>query len=281
MKGRPLIARLAFGLTRPKHTRPGVDLAGIVEAVGAGVTRFRPGDAVFGSSRGALAEYACAAESRLAAMPAGLSFAQMAAVPVAGCTALQGLRKAGVQAGQKILINGAAGGVGTFAVQIARARGAVVTGVCSARNVEMIRAIGAHRAIDYGEEDFTRGDARYDLIFDLVSNHGFSAMRRVLAPGGMVLAGGGMGMDGLGAGRWAARLLGGLLASRFSSEKMALLSAKMRGEDLAELAFMVERGDVTPVIESCYSLYETAAAIREVARGHASGKVIVTVGGEK
>jgi NADPH:quinone reductase-like Zn-dependent oxidoreductase len=282
MKGKPLIARLALGLTGPKQGRPGVDVAGIVQAVGPGVTRFRPGDAIFGSCRGALAEFACAAESKLALMPANISFAQAAAVPVAGVTALQGLRdKARVQAGQKILINGAAGGVGTFAVQIAKAFGAEVTGVCSARNLDLVRAIGADHAIDYGEEDFTRGEARYDLIFDLVSNHPFSAMRRALAPSGMVLAAGGPGFDGLGTGRWAARTLGGLLGARLSGGRMAILAAKMNAEDLAVLAGMMEKGQITPVIESCYSLYESAAAIREVAQGHARGKVVVMVGGEK
>lgn len=281
MKGRPLIARLALGLTGPRQTRPGVDVAGIVEAVGAGVTRFRPGDAVFGSCRGALAEYACTAQTRLAAKPPALSFAQAAAIPVAGITALQGLRdKAGIEMGQRVLINGAAGGVGTFAVQIAKAYGAEVTAICSARNLDMVRAIGADRAVDYGEEDFTRGDARYDLIFDLVSNHPFSALRRALAPGGMVLAGGGPGFDGLGTGRWAARQLGGLLAARIANGKMTLLMARISNEDLVSLAGMVETGKVTPVIESCYGLYETAAAIREVAQGHARGKVVVMVGGE-
>jgi NADPH:quinone reductase-like Zn-dependent oxidoreductase len=282
MKGKPAIARLALGLTRPKRNRPGVDVAGIVEAVGPGVTRFRPGDAVFGSCRGALAEFACAVESKLAAKPATISFAQAAATPVAGVTALQGLRDKGrVEAGQKVLINGAAGGVGTFAVQIAKYYGAEVTGVCSARNLDMVRAIGADRALDYATEDFTRGDARYDLIFDLVSNHPFSDLRRVLAPGGLVLAGGGPGFGGLGAGRWAARQIGGLLASRFTGAKMAFLAARLRCEDLAVLAGMMETGEVTPVIESCYSLYETAAAIREVAQGHARGKVVVLLGGER
>jgi NADPH:quinone reductase-like Zn-dependent oxidoreductase len=282
MKGKPAIARLALGLTRPKRNRPGVDVAGIVEAVGPGVTRFRPGDAVFGSCRGALAEFACAAEIKLAAKPAAISFAKAAATPVAGITALQGLRdKARVEAGQKVLINGAAGGVGTFAVQIAKYYGAEVTGVCSARNRDMVRAIGADRTLDYVTEDFTRGDARYDLIFDLVSNHPFSTLRRVLAPGGLVLAGGGPGFDGLGAGRWAARQIAGLLASRFTGAKMAFLAARLRGEDLAVLAGMMETGEVTPVIESCYSLYEAAAAIREVAQGHARGKVVVLVGGER
>lgn len=279
MKGKPVIARLAFGLTAPKHSRPGVDVAGVVEAVGPGVTRFGPGDAVFGVCRGALAELACAKEAKLAVKPAGISFAQAAAMPVAGVTALQGLRdKARVEAGQKVLINGAAGGVGSFAVQIAKAFDAEVTGVCSARNLDLVRSIGADRAVDYGREDFTRGAERYDLIFDLVTNHKFSAMRRVLAPGGLVVTAGGMGFDGLGAGRWAARLAAGLLASRFTREKLVLLAARMTAEDLAVLATMMEEGKVTPVIESCYTLYESAAAIREVAQGHARGKVVVQVG---
>jgi NADPH:quinone reductase-like Zn-dependent oxidoreductase len=281
MKGKPAFMRLFFGLAGPKLTRPGVDVAGTVQAIGAGVTRFKPGDAVFGVCRGSLAELACTAEARLAAKPAQLSFAQAAALPIAGVTALQGLRdKARLRAGQKVLINGAAGGIGTFAVQIAKAWGAEVTGVCSARNLDLVRRIGADRALDYETEDFTRGSERYDLIFDLVTTHGFSAMRRVLAPDGMVLAAGGPGFDGLGVGRWVGRLLGGVLASRFGRGRMALLSAKMCVEDLAVLAGMAAKGEVTPVIESCYSLYEAAAAIREVAQGHARGKVVVAMGDE-
>jgi NADPH:quinone reductase-like Zn-dependent oxidoreductase len=282
MKGKPIVARLALGLRAPKLTRPGVDLAGLIAAVGPGVTRFGVGDAVFGSCRGALAELACAKEAKLAAKPAAISFAQAAAVPVAGVTALQGLRdKARVQAGQKILINGAAGGVGTFAVQIAAGLGAEVTGVCSARNLDLVRAIGAGRALDYRRDDFTRGEERYDLIFDLVSNHPFSALRRVLAPSGMVLAAGGPGFEGLGVGRWAARQLGGLLTARFTRGRMALLAAKLRGEDLTALALLMEAGKVTPVVESCYSLDEAGAAIEEVAHGHARGKIVVIMGGEK
>jgi NADPH:quinone reductase-like Zn-dependent oxidoreductase len=279
IKGRPAIARLAFGLRRPKQIRLGVDMAGLVEAVGAGVSRFRPGDAVFGSGRGALAEYASMAESRLAAKPGSVTFVQAAAIPVAGCTALQGLRKAEVQAGQKVLVNGAAGGVGSFAVQIAKALGAEVTGICSARNLELVRAIGADRVLDYGVEDFTRGAERYDLIFDLVSNHPFSALRRGLAPGGMIVVAGGMGVGGLGAGRWALRMAGGLIAARFTRERMALLSARIDADDLAFVARLVEAGKVTPVVESCYGLDESAAAIGEVAGGHARGKVIVEMGG--
>jgi NADPH:quinone reductase-like Zn-dependent oxidoreductase len=275
MKGQPLVARLAFGLFKPKLGRPGVDLAGIVEAVGAGVTRFRPGDAVFGVSRAALAELACTTEKRLAAKPACVSFAQAAAVPIAGFTALQGLRKAQVAAGQAVLINGAAGGVGSFAVQIAKSLGAEVTAVCSARNLDLVRSIGADHAIAYDREDFTRGAARYDLIFDLVTNHGFSSLRRVLTPGGMVVAG---GLGGQGTGRWAARLFGGLLAARFTRERMALLMAKGNAEDLQTLADMMAAGTLTPAIESCYRLEAAAAAIGEVGTGHARGKVVVEVG---
>jgi len=281
IKGKPAIARLFLGLRRPKRNRPGVDVAGLVEAVGPGVTRFRPGDAVFGVCRGALGERACAAESRLAAKPANVSFAQAAAVPVAGFTALQGLRKAGVASGHKLLVNGAAGGIGSFAVQIAKAMGAEVTGVCSARNVELVRGIGADHVIDYGKEDFTCGAARYDRIFDLITNHPFSAMRRVLTPGGKIVTGGGPGYDGLGVGRWAARLIGGLVTSRFTREKLIPLSAKVDAGDLALLADMLEAGKITPLIESCYSLDESGAAIREVADGHARGKVIVLVGDEE
>lgn len=278
MKGRPLLARLAFGLTRPKRTRPGVDMAGVVEAVGPGATRFRPGDQVFGSCRGALAELATAAETRLAIKPPSVSFAAAAAIPVAGCTALQGLRKAGVAAGQRVLVNGAAGGVGSFAVQLAKAFGAEVTGVSSARNLDLVRAIGADRALAYDKEDFTRGTERYDLIFDVVSNHGFSALRRALAPGGTVLV---AGFAGLGAGRAATRLAGGMLRSRFTSEHMALLAARIDADDLAFLAGLVEAGKVTPPIESCYGLDDAAAAVGDVASGHARGKVIVEVGDDR
>jgi NADPH:quinone reductase-like Zn-dependent oxidoreductase len=274
MKGRPAIARLAFGLIRPKLTRPGVDLAGVVDAIGPGVTRFRPGDAVFGSCRGALAELACAKESRLAMKPARISFAEAAAIPVAGCTALQGLRKAGVGGGQRLLVNGAGGGVGSFAVQLAKVLGAEVTGICSANNLELVRSLGADQAIDYGREDFTRGAARYDAIFDLISNHGFGALRRVLAPGGTIL------VAGFGKGRWALRLPGGLLRSRFTRERMRLLAAKIDVEDLAFIAGLAEAGTVRPAIGGRYRLEDAAKALHEVAQGHASGKAIVELGGE-
>ena len=184
VRGRPAILRLMVGLRRPKPklNRPGRDVAGRVESVGRNVTRFKPGDDVFGLCRGSLAEYACASESYLAAKPANVSFEEAAAVPLAGLTALQGLRAGRIQSRQRVLINGAAGGVGTFAVQFSKSYGADVTGVCSTRNVEMVRSIGADRVVDYTREDFTRSEQRYDLIYDLVSNHSFSACRRVLTP---------------------------------------------------------------------------------------------------
>ena len=275
MKGRPLIARLAFGLTRPKHVCPGVDLAGVVEAIGPGATRFQPGDEVFGSCRGTFAEIASAPEARLAAKPAEISVASAAAIPVAGCTALQGLRKARLEAGQRVLVNGAAGGVGSFAVQLAMSLGAEVTGVCSARNRERVRSLGADRVIAHDEEDFTRGAERYDLIFDVASNHGFAALRRALAPGGTLLV---AGFSGLGAGRAALRLIGGLLISLFTRERMKLLAARIDVDDLAAIAELARTGKVTPMIESCYGLGDAAAALGEVAAGHARGKVIVKVG---
>src|SRR4051812_16631176 len=208
IRGKPAVARLFMGLRRPKMERPGADVAGEVEAIGPNVTGFRPGDAVFGACRGAFAEYACAAEGRLAAKPASLSFEQAAALPVAGLTALQGLRdKGALRAGQAMLIVGAGGGVGSFAVQIAKAAGARVSAVCSARHLDFVGALGADRAIDYGAEDFTRAGGTYDLIFDLAGNRSFSALRRILAPDGVVVFGGiAGGPVSLG---WAARVAGG------------------------------------------------------------------------
>lgn len=276
MRGRPYIARAAFGLRRPKATRPGRDVSGRIEAVGKNVTRFEPGDAVFGTCRGAFAEYACAAESALAAKPPDLSFEQAACLPVAGITALQGLRDAGrIQPGQKVLINGASGGVGTFAVQIAKAFGAEVTGVCSTRNLDLVRSIGADRAVDYTQEDFTRSGQRYDLILDLVGNHAFSAFRRVLAPRGLLVSAGGPRLDDGGFGRWAARLIKGLILSRFTSQKLVICVARLGKEDLNVLGEMIASGKVVPVIDRCYSLDETPEALRHVADGHARGKVVI------
>lgn len=284
MRGRPFVARIAMGLTKPKRTRPGVDVAGEVESVGAGVTRFRPGDAVFGTCLGgAFADYVCALESRLAAKGPGLTFEQAASLPVAGLTALQGVRdKGGIEPGRKVLINGAAGGIGTFAVQLAKAYGADVAGVCSTGNMDLVRSIGADRVIDYKKGDFTRSGESYDLILDAVGNLWFSAGRRVLTPNGiLVAAGGGVGPHGPRLGRLAARLLTGLLQSRFSSRKLIVLMAKMNAEDLAALAALVEDGKIVPVLDVRHGLGEVREAIRYVAGGHTRGKVVITMDSDR
>jgi NADPH:quinone reductase-like Zn-dependent oxidoreductase len=279
LRGRPPILRMILGLRRPK-TRPGRDVAGRVESVGRGVTQFKPGDDVFGMCRGSLAEYACASESYLVAKPANVSFEEVASVPLAGLTALQGLRDAGrIQPGQRVLINGAAGGIGTFAVQIARSFGADVTGVCSTRNVEMVGSIGASRVVDYNRADFTRSGERYDLIFDLVANHSFSACRRVLSPEGVLVAAGVGGADGRAFGRRLGRMLTGLLISRFASQRMVFFVARLKREDLVTLGGLLESRKVTPVIDSRHPLSETSEAFRRLAGGHARGKIVVTAGG--
>ena len=275
MRGEPRFMRLLSGLRKPKDVRLGVDLAGEVEAVGSGVTRFRPGDAVFGSSDGAFAEHACARPNHLALKPEKVTFEQAAAVNVAGLTALQGLRDKGrLQPGQRVLINGAAGGVGTFAVQIARTFGAHVTGVCSTRNVDMVRSIGADRIVDYVREDFTTGRERYDLIFDCIGNHSLSAFRRLLSPRGIYL------MIGAGSGRWIdpfPRAIRALLLSRFVSQSLFMLIAKRRTEDLETLGRLIEEGQVKPVIDRRYRLSEVPEAIRYLEEGHARGKVVISV----
>jgi NADPH:quinone reductase-like Zn-dependent oxidoreductase len=279
----PWLIRPILGLRKPKDTRIGVDYAGTVEAVGknpAAAGQFRPGDEVFGGKDGAIAEYVCALADRgITLKPANMTFEQAAAVPVAALTALQGLRDKGkIQAGQKVLINGASGGVGTFAVQIAKSFGTEVTGVCSTRNLEMVRSIGADHVIDYTKEDFTKGDQRYDLIFDLVGNHSFSDRRRVLNPKGVcVMAGlGGAGWhDGMGM-----RLLGELNAyvrSRFVGEKFIAYIAAFNKEDVTVLAGLLQSGKMTPVIDKMYRLNETADALRYLETGHARGKVVITV----
>jgi NADPH:quinone reductase-like Zn-dependent oxidoreductase len=285
MGGKPYIARLAFGLPRPKLTRPGVDVAGVVEAVGNKVTRFRPGDAVFGTCRGSFADFACTAELALAAKPAGLSFEQAAAIPIAGLTALQGLRDAGrIRAGQKVLITGAAGGIGTFAVQLAKAFGAEVTAVCGTSGLDLVRSLGADRAIDRSKEDFTRGGETWDLIFDLVQSRGFRASRRALAPEGRLVAAGilSIGEPSFAAmAGWGGRVAAGMLTSRFGRRKLVFFVAKRKPEDLALLAGLAEAGKVTPAIDRRYRLEETAAAIRHVREGRAHGKVIVTMEPER
>ena len=276
MRGTPYFVRILAGLRKPKITRLGVDVAGQVEAVGRNVTQFKPGDAVFGSCRGAFAEYVCTSESTLVMKPDNVTFEQAASAPVAAFTVLQGLRDKGqIQPGQKVLINGAAGGVGTFAVQIAKSFGADVTGVCSTRNVDMVRSIGADRVIDYTREDFTKSRQRYDLIFDSVGNHSLLACRRVLNPKGIYIAVGGP------SGRWMigplARGITAPVLSRFVSQKLAMVLAKPSKEDLTIMHELMKTGKVTSVIDKRYRLSEVPEAIRYLEEGHARGKVVITL----
>lgn len=281
MKGGPFIVRLLLRLGKPKIKRPGVDVAGQVEAVGRNITQFKPGDEIFGTCRGAFAEYAIAAsalgmKSVLVMKPNNVTFEQAASAPVAALTALQGLREKGrIQSGQSVLINGAAGGVGTFAVQIARLFGANVTGVCSTRNVDMVRSIGADRVIDYTQENFTTSRQCYDLLFDCVGNHSLSACRRVLNPTGrlvMVGAPGDASLTGL-----LARLIGALVLSPFLSQKMVFFIARINKEDMTFLRDLIADKKVTPVIDRTYRLNETAEAFRYMEEGHARGKVVITL----
>lgn len=284
MRGLPYQLRMAAGLPKPKNTRLGVDVAGQVAAVGKNVKQFKFGDDVFGAGQGAFAEYACASESKLALKPENVTFEQAASVPIAGLTALQGLRRGGLsgksknQSAQKVLVNGASGGVGTFAVQIAKAFGAEVTGVCSTGKVEMVRSLGADHIIDYTKEDFTQSGQRYDLILDCAANHSLFAFRRVLTPHGNYIMVG--AADG--GGRWAigmvARLLGAMALSRFGNKKLAMVGAKFSNEDLSTLGDLMKTGKVTPVIGKRYSLRELPEAIRHVETGHARGKVVIIVG---
>lgn len=274
LRADPFFVRLmGGGLLRPKNPRLGVDLAGRVEAVGANVTQFRPGDEVFGSARGAFAEYVLAREANLASKPANRSFEEAAALPTAALTALQGLRDAaGIQPGQEVLIQGASGGVGTFAVQIAKSFGAEVTAVCSTRNLEMARAIGADHVIDYTQQDFTRSPQRYDLIFAANGYHPISAYKRALAPQGVYICGGGT-MPQL----FQAMLLGPLM-SRQGGKKLASMGiSKVNHDDLVYLGELLEAGKIDPVIDGRYPLTQTPAAFRYLEEKHAQGKVIITV----
>ncbi len=275
-----LLLRPLIGLRKPKDTRLGVDYAGTVEAVGKNVTNFKPGDEVFGGKSGAFAEYICVLADRAVVLkPPSVTFEQAAAVPVAAITALQGLRDKGkIQAGQKVLINGASGGVGTFAVQIAKSFGAEVTGVCSTRNVDLVRSIGADHVIDYTKEDFTKGEQRYDLIYDLVGNHSFSERRHILKPNGICV------MAGVGGAGWhdgiVGRLLGELNAyarSRFVSEKFIAYIAAFNKADMTVLADLLQTGKIRPVIDRTYKLLEVPAALRYLEQGHARGKVVITL----
>jgi NADPH:quinone reductase-like Zn-dependent oxidoreductase len=274
------LLRPMSGLRKPKDTRLGVDYAGTVEEVGKNVTNFKPGDEVFGGKDGAIAEYICVLADRTVTLkPANMTFEQAAAVPVAAITALQGLRDKGkIQAGQKVLINGASGGVGTFAVQIAKSFGTEVTGVCSTRNVDLVRSIGADHVIDYTKEDFTKTDQRYDLIFDLIGNHSFAERRRILNPNGICV------MVGVGGSGWhdgmAMRLAGelnGYLRSRFVSQKFIAYIAEFNKKDMLVLADLMQSGKMTPVIDRTFKLNETPDALRYLETGHARGKVVITL----
>lgn len=267
------------GMRKPKDSRFGIDCAGTVEAVGKNVTQFKPGDEVFGTANGAIAEYVCAPERTLVTKPDNITFKEAGSVGVAGLTALQGLRNQGnIQRGQKVLVNGASGGVGTFAVQIAKAFGAEVTAVCSPRNLEQARSIGADHVIDYTKEDFTMGDQRYDMIFDNVGNHTIAERRRVLTPNGIcVLAG--MGSAGKHEGQWS-RLTGNLKAffvSPFISQKFKFFIAKVLQPDLTVLRDLMQEGKVKPVIDREYPMSETAEALRYLEEGHARGKIVIAI----
>ncbi len=276
MNGLPYIARPVYGLLRPKQAVRGTDVAGVVEAVGAAVTRFQPGDEVFGWSDGSYAEYAAAPEAKLALKPVNLTFEQAAAVPMAGLVALQALRDHGnVQPGQTVLINGASGGIGTFAVQIARALGAHVTGVTSTRNVDLVRSIGADHVIDYTREDFTQSGKTYDLILDNVANHSLAKLRNVLTPTGVLIPNGG-GFDH----RWMAsggRLVRAAVLFQFGDQKLGNFLMGTNHEDLVTLKELIEAGKVTPVMDRTFPLSETAEALRHVGDGHTRGKVAITV----
>jgi NADPH:quinone reductase-like Zn-dependent oxidoreductase len=275
MKGKPRALRIVPRLLKMPIGRPGVDVAGEIEAVGANVKQFKPGDAVFGGCRGAFAEYATTREKSIVRKPNNVTFEQAASIYVAGLTALQGLRHGKIQPGSKVLVNGAAGGVGTFAVQIARTFGAHVTGVCSTRNIDLVKSIGADEVIDYTRADFTKLEQRYDLILECVGNHSFSACRRVLDSKGrfvMVGAPHEMSMMGL-----VAQMTKPLLLSLFVSQKAVMFIAKSSQDDLTLLGELIATGKLKPVIDRRYSLSEAAAAFRHLEEGHARGKVIITL----
>jgi NADPH:quinone reductase-like Zn-dependent oxidoreductase len=277
MQGKPYIMRPGAGVGKPTSIFMGADFAGTVEAVGKNVTRFKAGDEVFGDRDGAFAEYVSVSENgAMALKPTNMTMEQAAAVPIAGITALQALRDRGkIQAGQKVLINGASGGVGTFAVQIAKTYGAEVTGVCSGRNTAMVRSLGADHVIDYTKEDFTQADARYDLIIDNVGNHSLSEYRRVLnSNGALIVVGGPSENSWLGP---VTTLIKAYLVSPFVSKKMEFMLAQANKEDLEVLRDLMQTGKVTPVIDKRYPLSETAAAIAYLEQGHARGKVIIAV----
>lgn len=275
VRGAPFPVRFVTGLFKPKYGVPGYDVAGHVEAVGKDVTRFQPGDEVFGSCEGSCAEFVCTVEDHLAPKPSNLTFVEAAAISTSALAALHALRDTGkVQPGQKVLINGAAGGVGTFAVQIAKSFGAEVTGVCSTRNVEMVRSIGADHVVDYTQQDFTQGEQRYDLIFDNVENRSLSDCRRVLAPQGTLILNSGTGAQGM---ALLVRLVKPLLLSPFVSQNLCRYLSTPNHADLVVLKELVEAGQVTPMIDRTFPLEETADAIGYIETGHARGKIVIVV----
>jgi NADPH:quinone reductase-like Zn-dependent oxidoreductase len=279
VEGTPFVMRaLAAGLRKPKETQLGVDFAGTVEAVGKNVTKFKPGDEVFGGRTGAFADYVCVRESRAVALkPASITFEQAASVPIAAITALQALRDKGeIQAGQKVLINGASGGVGTFAVQIAKSYGAEVTGVCSTRNLDLVRSLGADHIIDYTKEDFTKTDQPYDVIIDNVGNRSLSECRRALKPKGILVLVGGGGANEQGLIGPMAKPIKAMLLSPFVSQKVGMILAELNHDDLAFLADLMQSGKMKPVIDRTYKLSDVPEAIKYVEQGHARGKVVIT-----
>lgn len=276
MRGEPYFMRLGTGLGAPDNTRLGVDFAGTIESVGSNVKRFKPGDEVFGGRTGAFAEYVTVREDRaLTHKPANVSFEQAASVPIAAITALQALRDAGaLQPGQKVLINGASGGVGTFAVQIAKSMGAEVTGVCSTRNVKLVRSLGADHVFDYTREDYTRSGQHFDLIVDNVGNHSLLANRKVLNPKGKLVIIGGSSGNWLGP---LMRPIAGLLLSPFFDQDFVMLLAELKPDDLALLGELMQAGTMVPVIDRRYPLSDLPEAIRYSEEGHARGKIIINV----
>ena len=276
LKGKPLVARLMFGVRGPKGGVPGRDVAGTVEAVGAGVSRFKPGDDVFGVCRGSCAEFACTTEGRLAHKPESVKFEQAASLPIAGITALQAIRdKATVQPGHRVLIHGAAGGVGTFSVQIAKAFGGVVTAVCGRNHLEFVRALGADEVIDYSSVDFTRSGEKYDLIIDNAANRSVSDLRRLLTAQGRIIMAGAPRSSSFW--RLVFYMLNALVASWFGTQKITLVSAKVLPADLEFLGDLVASGKVIPAIERTYSLDETRDAFRYLTGGHVAGKLVITL----
>jgi NADPH:quinone reductase-like Zn-dependent oxidoreductase len=276
MSGLPYIARPVYGLRKPKNAVRGTDVAGVVEAVGTGVTRFKPGDEVFGASKGSYAEYAGASADELALKPANLTFEEAATVPMAGLVALQAIRDHGkIRPGQTVLVNGASGGIGTFAVQIARAFGAEVTAVASTRNLDLLRSIGADHVVDYTRQDFTKSGQRYDFILDNVSNHSLSALRRALSANGVLIPNGGNFGN-----RWfssAGRLVRGTILFRFGSQTLGNFLVSTNHDDLVVLKDLIEAGKVRPVMDRTFPLSEASQALGHVGAGHARGKTAISV----